>query len=332
MRVDGGFGSSRHAVHSRGTHGRTRSKLAFYDERARFDGQPVRAAVQPPLFAAAAPHARLRVAHAEAARLAAVLSPQIRFGTAGWAHPEWVGEVFASARPPHQLLVDGLDEYAAHPLLKTVLWEVPELTTDLLRDARLVAAAPAGLSVLAQVPLTFTRPRTRAPTRVNPSFLEGRALERDIVRPLIDSLGPRLAGIWLSFPGELARAGISAAGFASRLEATLAALPRRVPVLVELSEPGMLTLAYARALLAHGATHVLSTAPGMPSLAEQARVTAAGPLVAIRAVGRPQASEIASMVAASAPRGTFVVVDAHVPEGAPELVRRVARLVSLPPS
>ncbi len=280
--------------------------------------------LQPSLFSAAAPAERLRHVYVDAARLAVGLPRGVHFGTAGWVHPEWVGEVWPRVSHRDELMVHGLVQYETHPLLSSVLWEVPPTSVELVRDARIIAAAPPRLKVFAQVPLQFTRPRSRAPSRVNPSFLDGRALRRDVILGLFETLGQRLAGLWLTFPPDLTRAGLTGASFAARLDLALESCQSPVPVLVEVNERGMLTLELDRVLAKHGAAHVMSTAPGMPPLREQLHATPSGPLRVVRAIGRPEVSEVAAVMQPVPGQEAYVIVEAHVPAGAPGFIRAVA--------
>jgi hypothetical protein len=71
----------------------------------------------------------------------------------------------------------------------------------------------------------------------------------------------------------------------------------------------------------------LSTGPGMPRLAEQAAATPSGPLLVVRAVGRPAAPEVALAVTPLPAQPAYVIVDPHVPTGAPAFIGEVAGLL-----
>lgn len=54
------------------------------------------------------------------ASLAARLPPRLRMGTSSWGFAGWAGLVWDRAWPEAALSTDGLQAYAAHPLLRAV--------------------------------------------------------------------------------------------------------------------------------------------------------------------------------------------------------------------
>ncbi len=257
------------------------------------------------LLANAEPRVRLREAHARATRLVAQLPTQLRFGMVGWAHPHWAGEVFAEARPPADLLRDGLLEYGRHPLLRAVLWQPPDDVVDLERDVRYVAAQmPEHLHCLVEVPKLYTTPRVEG--RSNPRFLDAKTLARDVVAPCWEALGDRLATFLLRFPPALASAGITPASFAARLEQLAETLPEDTPVGCDLRDPAFLSLEYARVLATRGISHVLAGAADAPPLAKQAEVVPSGPLLLVRLANCDDATEL---LAAAPALPTYVIFE-----------------------
>jgi hypothetical protein len=171
---------------------------------------------------------------------------------------------------------EGVVEYAANPLWSTLLVDLgatglPE------RDLRRYAGQLGALPVLVQAPGTVSLPRFPRTAaygaeggHANPRFLDPHAFLTDVWTPVHEAFGDQLAALMLSFPPAVLAAGISPHAFAERLERFATALPDAVPLAVEIREPRYLSLDYARTLAHCDVAHVFTSAPGMPTFAEQA--------------------------------------------------------------
>jgi uncharacterized protein YecE (DUF72 family) len=196
-------------------------------------------------------------------------------GTSTWAYPGWTGEVWDAERPTRVLSREGLPAYAAHPLFRTVgidrAWHAP-LETETWRHY--AEQVPNGFDFVVKAPAAALQQRDRKGV-ANPHFLDAAWLTDVFVGPLVDGAGDRVGPIVLQFsPQDLSRLG-GAEGFAQRLHAFLDALPTGPLYAVEVRERSWLTRAYAQALAAVGATHVITVVPGMPAVPTQARIAAA---------------------------------------------------------
>jgi hypothetical protein len=285
-------------------------------------------------------------ARADAARARARLPEGIRLGALGWIHPEWGELVWSTPTDAAALERDGLAEYAAHPLFGTLGLDLgPEGLSE--RDLRRYAALLGGMPVAAIAPAVVTLPRfpRTAPFaheggRVNPSFLDAHHFTTSVWRPLTEALGEQLAVVLLSFPPALAAAGIPPAAFAERLERFLGALPPEMPVAVELREPKYLGLEYARVLATANASHVFTSAPGMPTYAEQELAVPTSPEVVVR-LDDPLEAQYPSETQRRAAlvellrggtRPAFVLVGDHAEGSAPRTIARLTEALAAEPS
>jgi len=266
----------------------------------------------------------------------ATLPESLHFGAVGWRHPEWGDMVWSGTLSPADLALHGLAEYAEHPLFSTVLL-VPGAEPFDEQTLRVWAAQlPVGFRCVVQAHRSVTAPRlTRSggfdvrQSQTNPHFLDAAWFVSDVWRPAITTLNDHLGAVCLSFPPGLHAAGIPPAAFAERLEQFLARLPEHLPIAVELQEAEYLTLEYARALAGVGASHVFTTAPGMPPFAEQARWVPSGRQLIVH-LGHPVGTQYASDVQRRSAvvdllfgeprREAFVLVDQSAEGSAPATI------------
>jgi uncharacterized protein YecE (DUF72 family) len=275
--------------------------MAGSDARARARRGPSPRAIQPGLFSAdtegpeAAPDIDALARTHDAARpTAAALPAEVRFGTSSWSFPGWQGLVYSSSRTQAALARDGLREYAAHPLLRTVgvdrSYYAPIPVDDLRRYADQL---PAGFQCCFKAPATVASavaPHARgvAPAP-NPDFLSAERLSSELLEPVAAAFRDH-AGPFVIECAPLPRGfSVGAREFAERLDAMLAALPGEFKYAVELRTPAWLTPEYARVLARRGAAHVYNYWSAMPMPAHQAPAVPveAMPFVVVRLLLRP---------------------------------------------
>jgi uncharacterized protein YecE (DUF72 family) len=213
------------------------------------------------------------------AALAARLPAELRFGTSSWSFPGWNGIVYDREATPTRLARDGLAAYARHPLLRAVgidrTYYAP-VETDVF--AAYAEAVPDHFRFVVKAPETLTAALFPRHPRYgvdaggrNPGFLDAAWARDAICGPVREGLGDKAAALVFQFPPQsLAPLG-GAAGFAHSLHRFLDQLPRSGLVYaVELRNRELLTRAYADALAAAGACHVVNVHPSMPPPAWQA--------------------------------------------------------------
>ena len=219
----------------------------------------------------------LATAYAEAADLAARMDPRIRLGTSSWSFPGWRDIVYSRALSESALSREGLQEYARHPLLRTVgidrSFYAPIPDDDLQRYASqlpdgFLACAKAGASVTSAVTLGA---RGQEPV-ANPDFLSPEILIDEMLAPFSRHFRRFTGPFVLEFPPLPRGVSLPAAEFLSGLDHMLGALPRDFNYAVELRERDWLTPEYAQILRARGASHVFNYWSRMPLPAVQADV------------------------------------------------------------
>lgn len=226
----------------------------------------------------------------------AALPPNVVLGTIGWLSPEW-DMVWPTPRTVVDLRRDGLMDYAAHPLFGALCLPAGAEPVPDGRDLRRVAEQlPADMPVVVELHPLLSTPRfTHAHVEgaafddhrahANPAFLSAPTCAQEMLPAYRDAFGARLHSAVLCFPPLLRRAAIEPEAFAARLDAFLGALPRDLPLAIELREPEYMTLGYARVLARHGALHVLSSWPGLPPLSRQLAQVPTGEALLVRLVG-----------------------------------------------
>lgn len=236
----------------------------------------------------------------EDAALAARLPAGLRLGTSSWTFPGWVGEVWGEgSREPTEaeLAHEGLAAYAAHPLLRAVgidrTWYRP-VDTEVF--AAYAAAVPEDFRFLVKAhdhcTLPFFPDQRRYGEQAgedNPRFLDPAYASEVVLGPALEGLGPRLGVVLFQLTPLHAQAFGGPLRFAERLQAFLAALPRGVPVAVELRHPSLWTPAFGEALASAGALPCLNIWTEAPDLRAQARLgqAARGDQLVIRWLLRP---------------------------------------------
>lgn len=215
--------------------------------------------------------------------LAAALPDRIRLGTSTWSFPGWEGLVYAGAHSTEVLARHGLSAYAAHPLLRTVgldrSFYGPVPAADLQRYA-LAAPPPFGMVVKCWDELTLPAfPRhARYGDRAgmpNPNFLDPSVFLEQFWAPFAQAYAAQVDAVVLEFSPMRVEAAGGVSGFVARLDAFLEALPRSIPLAVELRNTELMVPAYARVLQKHDATHVYNRWAHTPPLSQQVHLLGA---------------------------------------------------------
>jgi len=204
------------------------------------------------------------------AELMQQLRPELRFGTSSWAFPGWAGIVYSGRPSERSLAQAGLQEYARHPLFRSVgidrSYYRPLVEADLKRYAEQL---PRGFKCVHKVYARITsavNPRTREP---NPEFLDVGLLEREVLRPLelhfSDHIGPLVLELMPLAAPELP----SDQRFIERLAGFVERLPKSFQFAIELRNRELLIPEYADLLGRHGVSHVFNFWERMPWIAEQ---------------------------------------------------------------
>lgn len=329
---------------------------------------PPTAAAQPSLFAnpADAPPAHATVeraaldqAWASARALAAALPGDVRFGTSSWSFPGWAGLVYSARRTQAELARDGLREYAAHPLLRTVgvdrSYYAPVPLDDLRRYAdQLPPGFPCCFKAPASVASAAVPHQRSGPPARNPDFLSAERFAAELLEPVAAAFRGH-AGPFVIECAPLPRGlDVSAHEFAERLDAMLGALPPEFAYAVEVRTPAWMTPEYARVLARRGAAHVYNYWSAMPMPGRQAEMlpVAPQPFAVVRLLLRPgtwyedqrerfkpfdriadpdpaMRSEVADILvrAARAARPAYVLVNNKAEGSAPLTVAALAALV-----
>jgi uncharacterized protein YecE (DUF72 family) len=214
--------------------------------------------------------------------IGAALPPRIHLGTSSWSFPGWTGLVYAprEGKPEteQRLARLGLAAYACHPLFRTVSLDrtfyAPLAAADF---ARYAADVPAGFRFVVKAPAAFTDPVIRkagsgAAARDNPTFLDAAIAAEAFVTPALDGLGAKAGPLVFQFPPLGRRLISDLRRTAARIEAFLAALPRRGAIYaVEVRDPELACADFSAAIRAAGGVPCLAIHARMPPVGEQAR-------------------------------------------------------------
>ncbi len=194
----------------------------------------------------------------------------IAFGTSSWSFPGWAGLVYRGRPSASELADQGLREYAAHPLFRTVgidrSYYAP-LDERTLAHYRELLPANFRCVMKAFSELTSAvHPRTR---ERNPHFLDADLCRSAVLDPILSSFGDNAGPVVFEFM-PLRRSELpEPRAFADQLAAFLARLPTQLSYAVELRNRELLTHRYLAALSSAGAAHVLNYWERMPSIGAQ---------------------------------------------------------------
>jgi len=211
--------------------------------------------------------------------LAERLPRNIRFGTSSWTFPGWAGLVYHRRYANQRtFLKDSLEEYAAHPLMRTVGIDRGYYTPVPAEDLRSYAAQlpddfRAAMKVWQRVTMPgYPRhPRYGANAGAeNVDFLNAKLFTEAVHAPVSGAFS-RHMGPWIV---EIAPSPfrLDPTWFNDKLAAFLGAIPRDFPVAVELRDRNLLTPGYSKVLRENAASHVFNYWSRMPSLADQTRI------------------------------------------------------------
>ena len=254
------------------------------DQIPLFDLEP-EAPADPSVDAVAQVHAAARV-------IAADLPDDIRFGTSSWSFPGWKGIVYSGPATASAIAKDGLRQYAAHPLLRTVgidrSYYAPVPIEDLKRYAEQL---PEGFQGCAKAPAAVTATTIGPPgsSTPNPDFMSVDRLIEEQLTPFALAFRAHTGPFILEFPPFSRHGRMEPADFLSRLDQFLERLPRDFQYAVELRDERLLTPEYRAILARHGVGHTYNYWSAMPGLIAQTRIVPPEdlPFAVIRLLLRP---------------------------------------------
>ncbi len=240
--------------------------------------------------------AALELRRAAAASVAAVLPPEVAFGTSSWTFPGWAGLVYPPGLSAAALTREALTHYARHPLLTTVGIDRSYYAPIPVDDLRHYAAQlPAGFRCCLKAPAAVTS-RTmpafgaaRGGAVPNPDFLSVERLVANLLAPLDVGFAANTGPIVLEFPPGAREPGRPVAAFLDALDAFLGGLPGGFDYAVEVRDQALLCPAYQALLARHGVAHTYNYWSAMPMLLAQAAVVPPEdlPFVVVRLLLRP---------------------------------------------
>ncbi len=232
----------------------------------------------------------------DVAAAARELPPHVRLGTSSWYFPGWKDIVYGDDYAQSKLSREGLEAYAAHPLLKSVSLDrsfyAPLTVANYLRYAQQV---PDDFRFVVKAPALVTDAVLRGargePTGPNPAFLNAQLAADEFVRPCLEGLGNKAGALVFQFPPLPDTLLADPAALVDRLSTFLGALPA-LPAApdgpryaVEIRDASLLTPRFIRALAAAGVRYCVGLHAKMPDPLRQAAALAlldgepSGPLI-----------------------------------------------------
>ncbi|HEX6972764.1 MAG TPA: DUF72 domain-containing protein [Vicinamibacterales bacterium] len=260
--------------------------------------------------------------------IARELPDTLRMGTSSWSFPGWRGIVYSSAESTTTLAREGLQEYAQHPLLRTVgldrSYYAPIPEDDLRRYA---SQLPDGFLCCAKLPGTltaYTVPGAPRP-QPNPDFLSADRFIEDVLTPFDRAFAAHTGPFILQFPPLPARATLDPSAFAEMLDAFFDRLPRSAEYAVEIRDRSLLTEAYRRVLARNAVAHVYNYWSAMPMPGEQVELIdpSNAPFTLVRLLMRP-GTRYAQQKETMAPFNRIVQQDEYMRRDVTAILRKAA--------
>ena len=189
----------------------------------------------------------------------------LRVGTCSWKYPSWKGLVYTRAAG-----IDYLAEYAARYDTVEVdqwFWAPPEPETA----AQYASVTPDSFRFTVKLPnaLTLThfyRKKGETALRPNPEFLSA-SVYSDVLSRL-EPLAPKIGMLMLQFEYLNGQKMPSQRELLGRLGGFVDAIPRTLPLAVELRNPWWIDRRYFEFIAAKGLTHVFLQGYFMPPIFE----------------------------------------------------------------
>lgn len=205
---------------------------------------------------------------AEAA-LAARLPEAVRLGTSSWTFAGWSGICYPRGTTEKELRTRGLSLYTRYPLFGTVgidrSYYAP-LSVDEL--ARYAAELPPGFRAVMKAWGRITSQCDPRTGEVWDTYLDAETFTREVADPVRRAFGEHTASIVLEL-APVRRAPPPVEELAERLDRFFSAVPRDLPLSVELRTPSHLAPPYLEVLRRHRVAHVLNSWEAMPDLGRQ---------------------------------------------------------------
>ncbi|MBX7191366.1 MAG: DUF72 domain-containing protein [Sandaracinaceae bacterium] len=208
--------------------------------------------------------------------LAARVPSHVFLGTSSWTFPGWADFVYRRHYPSQKAFVrSSLEEYVAHPLLRTVGID-RSFYGPLPREelASYAALLPDGYRVTMKVwdelaSLSYPE-HARFGARAgqpNPRFLDVAAFAEHVALPVEETFRAHLAAYVIEVPPTSHAPDV--ARFEERLDAFLVEAAPFGPFAIELRDTRLMTDRYLEILATRGASHCFSFWSRMPGLARQ---------------------------------------------------------------
>ena len=217
----------------------------------------------------------------------------MRFGASSWNYPGWRGLVYHREYEGRGASARMLEEYARFPLFRTVgidsSFYAPPTEAVLSSYAeRLPAGFPCVSKVWNQLTVqTFTKAQNQARAgQPNPDFLNPDLFLEAVYEPYQRYFAGHAGPLVFEFQAISHGSGMTAEGFAGRLDEFFSSLPREGRYAVEIRNEEFLTPMYFAVLREHGVAHVFNSWTRMPAIGDQLDLpgSVSGPFLVARAL------------------------------------------------
>jgi uncharacterized protein YecE (DUF72 family) len=220
----------------------------------------------------------------------------VRFGASSWNYPGWGGLVYHRDYGGRGASARMLEEYAAFPLFRTVgidssFYAPPTEETFASYAKHLPPGFPCVSKVWNQLTVqTFSKAQDKARAgQRNPDFLNPDLFVETVYEPYQRHFADHAGPFVFEFQAIGRGSGLTAEGFATRLDEFFSALPREGQYAVEIRNEEFLTPMYFAVLREHGVAHVFNSWTRMPPIGDQLDLPGAvsGPFIVARALLQP---------------------------------------------